>query len=96
MSHETLRLKPGNDPWRRLPDTAATESYLKKLSHAATVLVLLDSGEAWAKDGKWEYDRIGSIRPAGKIYRYGTAWLVMQTARFELRHLRPLNTREKG
>jgi hypothetical protein len=47
-------------------------------------------------DGKWEYDRIGSIRPAGRIYSYDSAWLVMNTARIELKYLRPLTKRECG
>ncbi len=47
-------------------------------------------------NGKWEYDRIGSIRLAGRIYAYNSAWLVMNTARLELKHLRPLTARECG
>jgi hypothetical protein len=47
MTHETLRFKAGNDPWRRLPDNENSQKYLEKLSHAANVFVLFDSGEAW-------------------------------------------------
>lgn len=47
MSHGTLRYKAGTDPWRRMPDNSQTSRYLEKLSYAATVYVLFDSGEAW-------------------------------------------------
>jgi hypothetical protein len=46
-----------------------------------------------AEMGQWEYDRIGDFVNRGGIQ---TAWLVMNTARIELRYLRPLTKREIG
>lgn len=50
MMHETLKIKSGKDDWRELPDNENTEKYAMKLSFAATVFVLFDSGEAWELD----------------------------------------------
>jgi hypothetical protein len=47
MSHTTIRIKAGNDAWRELPDNENSQKYAERLSHAATVYVLFDSGEAW-------------------------------------------------
>jgi hypothetical protein len=47
MSHTTIRIKAGNDPWRELSDNENSQKYAERLSHAATVFVLFDSGEAW-------------------------------------------------
>jgi len=47
MSHTYLTFKAGTDSWRTLLDNNNTSKYLEKLSHAATVYVLFDSGEAF-------------------------------------------------
>jgi len=46
--------------------------------------------------GEWTYDRIGSLRPHGRIYARDTAFLALSTARIEARYLRKLTKRERG
>jgi hypothetical protein len=50
MSHTHIKVKAGSDPWRELPDNENTEKYIKRLSFAADVYALFDTGEAWHVD----------------------------------------------